>query len=106
MGTLRVIRSAVKFVVYLILFFFSLASPASAQSLTLNIAGLNSANGLSQNSIQCIFKDSYGLMWFGTLDGLNKYDGFKFTVYKHSSNNPGSLPANNITAICEDGAGN
>lgn len=77
-----------------------------SQQLTLNITSLSGSNGLSQNSILCIIKDRYGFMWFGTQDGLNKYDGFKFTVYKHLSNNSKSLPANYINAICEDGSGN
>jgi signal transduction histidine kinase/CheY-like chemotaxis protein/ligand-binding sensor domain-containing protein len=77
-----------------------------SQQLTLNITSLSSSNGLSQNSILCIIKDRYGFMWFGTQDGLNKYDGFKFTVYKHLSNNSKSLPASYINAICEDADGN
>lgn len=45
-------------------------------------------------------------MWFGTQDGLNKFDGYKFTAYKHLSNNNKSLPANNVLAICNDKRGN
>jgi signal transduction histidine kinase/ligand-binding sensor domain-containing protein/CheY-like chemotaxis protein len=79
-----------------------LSNPAFTQDLGLKISRLNSANGISQNSIQCILKDSYGYMWFGTEDGLNKYDGYKYTTYKHLFKNPESLPANNVFAICED----
>ncbi len=45
-------------------------------------------------------------MWFGTQDGLNKYNGYKITVYKHRNNNNKSLPANYIATICEDADGN
>lgn len=45
-------------------------------------------------------------MWFGTQDGLNKFDGYQFTVYKHRSKNNKSLQANNILTICEDKKGN
>ena len=45
-------------------------------------------------------------MWFGTQDGLNAYDGYKYTTYKHRAKNAKSLPANNIQAICEDKDGN
>lgn len=38
--------------------------------------------GLSQNSVNCIMQDSHGYMWFGTWDGLNKYDGYRFEIYK------------------------
>ncbi|MDB5286069.1 MAG: hypothetical protein JWR05_1018 [Mucilaginibacter sp.] len=78
----------------------------SAQDIGLKINKLNSSNGISQNSINCILKDSYGFMWFGTQDGLNRYDGYKFTIYKHLFKNSRSLPANYVQAICEDKEGN
>jgi GAF domain-containing protein/ligand-binding sensor domain-containing protein len=61
-------------------------------------------DGLSQISINCILQDAQGFMWFGTQDGLNKYDGHDFTVYKPI---PGenSLGANFITALYQDQAG-
>jgi len=42
-------------------------------------------------------------MWFGTQDGLNKYDGYSITVYKKDSKKPGSLSHNYITDIAEGG---
>ena len=95
-----------KFKFFVILFFCTHSASLFSQKITLNITGLNSSNGLSQNTIQCIIKDKYGFMWFGTQDGLNKYDGFKFVVYKHLTNNSKTLPANNIISICEDADGN
>src|SRR3954470_21526401 len=44
---------------------------------------LRSEHGLSQATVRCIFQDSQGFMWFGTQDGLNKFDGYSFTVYRH-----------------------
>ncbi|MET3981444.1 signal transduction histidine kinase/ligand-binding sensor domain-containing protein/ActR/RegA family two-component response regulator [Mucilaginibacter sp. UYP25] len=82
--------------------FFLLASMANAQKLSLNTTYLNSNNGLSQNTILCILKDKFGFMWFGTQDGLNKYDGFKFTIYKSSRTGTSSLGADLINSICED----
>jgi len=57
-------------------------------------------DGLSQISINCILQDAQGFMWFGTQDGLNKYDGYDFTVYKPI---PGenSLGDNYIRALYE-----
>lgn len=43
---------------------------------------IKTEKGLSVNSVNCITQDSYGYMWFGTWDGLNKFDGYKFTVFK------------------------
>lgn len=58
--------------------------------------------GLSQSSVSSIFQDRHGLMWFGTDDGLNKYDGYEFLIYKHDPENPNSLSSNNIQSIFED----
>ena len=62
-------------------------------------------DGLSQSTGRVIFQDSKGFMWFGTQDGLNKYDGYTF---KHYNNNPldtNSLSDNFILSICEDHEG-
>lgn len=77
-------------------------SLAFSQEAQLNFTRINSSDGLSQNSVQCMLKDKYGFMWFGTQDGLNKYDGYSFTVYRYRRNDPASLPANNITALYQD----
>lgn len=73
-----------------------------SQQVRINLTTLNSSNPISQNTIQVIFKDSYGFMWFGTQDGLNKFDGYQLQVYKHNERNPNTLPSNNITKIAED----
>lgn len=67
---------------------------------------ISSDDGLSQNAIFAILQDSHGFMWFGTEDGLNKYDGRNFTVYKHDSDNANSLSDDRIWAIHEDQQGN
>jgi len=67
---------------------------------------IGTSMGLSQSNVACIFQDSRGFMWFGTEDGLNKYDGYKFTVYKYSAENDNSLSNNAVTSIAEDGNGN
>ncbi|MBN1661506.1 MAG: GAF domain-containing protein [Anaerolineae bacterium] len=51
-------------------------------------------DGLSQSTITCIAQDSRGFIWFGTQDGLNRYDGYDFWVYKRDPNDPGSLTSN------------
>jgi ligand-binding sensor domain-containing protein len=61
--------------------------------------------GLSQTSVFSVFQDSKGFMWFGTLDGLNKYDGYSFTVYKSDPRNPNTLSNNTIVKIFEDKQG-
>lgn len=63
---------------------------------------LSMNEGLSQTSVSCILKDSRGLMWFGTEDGLNKYDGTSFTIYRHDPDNSESLSSSYINDIVED----
>lgn len=66
------------------------------------ISHLGIQHGLSNNSIRCIYQDHKGIMWFGTYDGLNRYDGYNFTVFRNKLNDSTSLPHNYIYAIHED----
>ncbi len=63
-------------------------------------------DGLSQTTVNAILQDSKGFMWFGTKDGLNRYDGISFRQYKRDRNNPRSLGNNFVTALYEDAEGN
>lgn len=62
--------------------------------------------GLSNSKVRGIIQDRHGFMWFGTQDGLNKYDGYKFTVYKNIPNDSTSLSHNGLREIMEDRQGN
>ncbi|MBI3509945.1 MAG: SpoIIE family protein phosphatase [Bacteroidetes bacterium] len=62
-------------------------------------------NGLSQSVVNCILQDSRGFMWFGTQEGLNRYDGYNFLVYKRDPDNKNSLSNNFIYSICESSNG-
>ncbi len=64
---------------------------------------LTKKDGLSQGTVNCILKDSRGFMWFGTNDGLNKYDGSTIEIFRHKTNDRGSLSNNLILSIVEDG---
>jgi signal transduction histidine kinase/ligand-binding sensor domain-containing protein/CheY-like chemotaxis protein len=66
---------------------------------------LTTNQGLSQNNVTSIVVDRRGFMWFGTQDGLNRYDGYKFTVYRHDPQNPTSISHSYITALFEDNQG-
>ena len=63
-------------------------------------------NGLSQSTVLCIYQDSKGFMWFGTQDGLNRFDGYNMKIYSHEPGDSTSLSGNHIEAICEDKYGN
>lgn len=62
--------------------------------------------GLSQSRILSIIEDQRGFMWFGTADGLNRYDGYQIRVFKHRFNDTLSLPNNTIAGLLEDPDGN
>ena len=61
--------------------------------------------GLSQTTVLCVFQDSRGFLWFGTEDGLNRYDGLSFKTYKYDPADSGSLPNNMVWAVVEDSQG-
>lgn len=76
-----------------------------AQKSTATFGHLTINDGLSQNSINCIHQDKHGFMWFGTHDGLNRYDGYQFLYYRSERNNANSLSNNYIYDIYEDAEG-
>ena len=76
-----------------------------AQSRSIRFERLSLEAGLSQVTVNCILQDRVGFLWLGTQNGLNRYDGYRFEVYKHDPADPTSLPNNWITALREDGAG-
>ena len=73
-----------------------------AQPSTLYFRNLNTGNGLSQNKINCIIQDKRGFTWIGTDDGLNRYDGHRFQVFRHDPSNSATLSGNMITDLLED----
>ncbi|HEX6426880.1 MAG TPA: two-component regulator propeller domain-containing protein, partial [Niastella sp.] len=66
------------------------------------LAFLNDEQGLSNNTVRCIFQDHKGFIWLGTFDGLNRYDGYDCKVYFHKGNDAHSLVHNIILSITED----
>jgi ligand-binding sensor domain-containing protein len=95
------------FSVLVILSIFSIGfgEQINAKADRFKFTALTSTDGLSSNTVYTILKDRYGLMWFGTDDGLNKYDGTEFTVYRHDPADPASLRSNDISALHEDKLG-
>lgn len=61
--------------------------------------------GLSQGNVNCIFQDSEGYLWVATQDGLNKFDGYNFTVYRHNEDDTLTLSDSFILSITEDSDG-
>ncbi|MFT4926159.1 MAG: ligand-binding sensor domain-containing protein/signal transduction histidine kinase [Phenylobacterium sp.] len=91
---------------FLILWLLLLPSlMAQASGPAARFERLSSDAGLSQNSVSTILQDSQGFMWFGTYDGLNRYDGYEFKVFRHDPNNPNSVTGSNIRVLYEDSQG-
>lgn len=63
-------------------------------------------DGISNNLVSCVFQDSKGFLWFGTANGLNKFDGYKYTTYEHTTSDSNSIRRNLIMHIYEDKTGN
>ncbi|RTQ44948.1 hypothetical protein EJV47_26635 [Hymenobacter gummosus] len=79
------------------------AAPAAAQNLTFR--ALSAQQGLSANSVSGITQDRAGFLWVGTLDGLNRYDGANFRVFRSDPQQPGSLGSSFVRAIDADPKG-
>jgi methyl-accepting chemotaxis protein/ligand-binding sensor domain-containing protein len=75
-------------------------SRADAQKL--QFRQLTPDDGLSSSRVQSIVQDSHGFMWFGTTKGLNRYDGYRFAIYRHRDGDSTSLGGNDALTIYED----
>lgn len=63
-------------------------------------------SGLSNNTVICSMQDRKGFLWFGTKDGLNRFDGYTFKIFREDAFNPNSLESNFIHTLAEDKKGN
>jgi len=91
-----------RFILLIIILF---SKVVAAQSVKPFFKSLRTENGLSHNKVNCILQDRRGFLWFGTEDGLNRYDGRYFNVYKNEPNNNKSVSGNIITDLYEDKEG-
>ncbi|MCK5148898.1 response regulator, partial [bacterium] len=76
-----------------------------SQAQTVQFKHVPFDEGFSKKTILCILQDHKGFMWFGTLNGLYKYDGYQFVEYLHDSSDPYSLSNNDIYTMYEDREG-
>src|ERR1700743_1017329 len=67
---------------------------------------LHNPQNLSHIRVESIVQDTQGFMWFGTWNGLNRYDGYKFKVFKHEAGDPNSLSGIYVYALLKDHSGN
>ncbi len=96
-------RRKIKFVFALASVF--IGSDLFSQPESISFTRLDINNGLSHNQINSIFKDSRGFMWFGTMSGLNRFDGYTFKIYRHDPDDSSSINDSYINTIGEDHLG-
>ena len=87
---------------YLLLIVLLSLSEYISASYKLNFRNIDVQSGISDNYIQSILRDKYGFMWFATLNGLNRYDGYQF---KHYTTTQLGSYNNDVESILEDASG-
>ncbi|MGB3076819.1 MAG: two-component regulator propeller domain-containing protein, partial [Chitinophagales bacterium] len=98
----KTVHTKVFFLFNAMLWFVSLFG----QTPDFNFHHLTTAQGLSDPTVRCATRDQYGFMWFGTYNGLDRYNGYDVKVFQHDPKDSFSLPDNNIAGLFCDGGGN
>jgi len=88
-----------------IIYFLLYISISNAQN-NISFENISIPEGLSNGTVLKIYQDSFGYIWLGTQDGLNRYDGINFKVFRDDSNIPNSLVGSAVLDIFEDSRGN
>lgn len=96
-------RSLILICVFILSLFIS---KAFSQEIDIQFTNIGISEGLSNSTVYSIIQDRKGFMWFGTQNGLNKYDGYDFTVFKNIPFDSTSLSDNWVQALLEDKEGN
>ncbi len=78
---------------------------AQADARPMRFERLSIEDGLSQTVVNCVVQDSAGFLWLGTQAGLNRYDGYRFEVFRNDPGNPASLPHDWIMDLAVDPSG-
>ncbi|MEO7309137.1 MAG: two-component regulator propeller domain-containing protein [Chitinophagaceae bacterium] len=82
-------------------FFFNRVFAAPVDNTLYQFGRIDISSGYSNNQINCIYKDKQGFMWFGTMSGLNRYDGYHFKIFKHSQQDTMTINDDFVTRIFE-----
>jgi signal transduction histidine kinase/CheY-like chemotaxis protein/streptogramin lyase len=96
-------KSLIRLHLWTFFIFMSISGFSQQENLRFQHVGIR--EGLSHSNVICILRDSRGLMWFGTRDGLNRYDGYMFKAYKNDPQDSLSISNNTIISITEDSKG-
>lgn len=89
----------------LVILFLRWGGIAFSQSMDYQFVRYSAENGLSHNQVNCFLKDRQGFVWVGTVDGLNRFDGYSFKVFKHDPADTTTLQDHRINELFEDPLG-
>lgn len=89
-----------KILIIILLVLSSFNQKITAQDIFFN--NITVEDGLSNNTVNCILEDSFGFIWFGTEDGLNRFDGYEIKIYRHKPDEKNTISSNDIWSIFED----
>ena len=98
-----------KYTIYMFLlltFLISINTLYVSAYTNINFKHITGEDGLSQGTVETMIQDNKGYMWFGTNDGLCRYNGYEFKIYKHDEESKNSITNNYIVDIKEDKSGN
>jgi PAS domain S-box-containing protein len=90
------------FIVYSFVLILYILNVQSLQSQTYKLRGIDVRNGLSQNSVNSIYEDKFGLIWVGTNDGLNRLEGDKIEIFYSDAENNCALKSDKVLDMKED----
>ena len=100
----RILKRVGIFLFILVCVFFN--NVYAEKNNNINFQSMTIDDGLSQSLAEYIYQDSYGYIWIGTSDGLNRYNGSEFKIYKNSKSNENTISNNVITSLVEDNSKN
>lgn len=92
-------------IIWALFFFLACAFSALSQVEQYRFSHVDLNDGLSDNQIKSFLKDSRGFMWFGTVSGLNRYDGYSIKVFRNTPSDPKSISNSDINHLFEDPEG-
>lgn len=100
---LNMVKFKLNYLFILFLYIIIKSDYVKAQEFeSVNFTAISVRNGLSSNTVYDILKDKYGYVWYATEDGLNRFDGKDFTIYRYNHNDTTSLQSNVINCLYED----
>jgi signal transduction histidine kinase/ligand-binding sensor domain-containing protein/CheY-like chemotaxis protein len=97
------IKNRSGFIIFLLVIFFQ--NEMKAEQDGIYFGSIPDESGLSQKTISCIFQDKKGFLWFGTRDGLNRFDGYNFEVFRNDESDSTTISNNNVSGITGDSNG-